>query len=128
MLLEKGVEVKLEKRITRAYVLQKTSSYKDLNTSGGKSSLEGSNGEIILKNNYITTLVSSVSNALDRQGDPYPVTDNTGIKHRIDLRLAISRIESINELNKALKKYGLEFILQDTPIDMIVLNEKSKNQ
>jgi thiol-disulfide isomerase/thioredoxin len=128
MLLEKGVEVKLERRVTRAYVLQKNSSYKGLKTYGGRTSLEANGGEIIIRNNYMGALVSSISNALDRKGDPYPVTDETGIKHRIDLQLAISRIESVNQLNEALKKYGLELILQDTPIDMIVIKEKVDNQ
>ncbi|MBD1430167.1 redoxin domain-containing protein [Sphingobacterium litopenaei] len=127
LLLEKGIEVKLEKRVTRTYVLQKMDSYKNLTTAGGRSSLEASNGEIFLINNYMSALVSSVSNALDRKGDPYPVTDETGIKHKIDLRLAISRIENIDQLNGALKRYGLELVLKDIPMEMIVLKEKNYN-
>ncbi|MBD1429794.1 TlpA family protein disulfide reductase [Sphingobacterium litopenaei] len=126
MLLEKSIEVKIENRVTRAYVLQKTETYKDITTVGGRPSFEVTDGKIILKNQYMRALLSSVSNVLDKKGDPYPVTDETGIKHKIDLLLEIKRIESIDQLNGALKRYGLEIVLREIPLEMIVLKDKTQ--
>lgn len=57
---------------------------------------------------------------LDQHATPFPVVDQTGITHPVDLRLDTRSLE-LEALNAQLAAYGLELRLQQVPLRVLVI-------
>ncbi len=112
----------LEKRETTCLVIKQVSDSDLLRSKGGEKIVNYSYGTFTLKNQGLAVLVGYL-NVLAMQNSPYPVVDGTGFTETVDLDLEAD-LSDINDLNRALKPYGLFIEKDQRIIDILVVKDK----
>ncbi|MFA6071641.1 MAG: TlpA disulfide reductase family protein, partial [Janthinobacterium sp.] len=112
-----GIEGVVEKRNTKCLALIRTDSTVKIATKGGAELFEDDAFSLKMVNHSISYLLANL--AYNYQSQP-PLVDQTGFKGKIDLDLSCT-ISDVNEMNKALSKYGLKFVEKFMPMDVAVI-------
>jgi thiol-disulfide isomerase/thioredoxin len=115
-------EAKIEKRKTRCLVLKRITDVDRICSVGGNPSKLKSNEQIIIRNQSLhSSLYSMLANAnsdLSR-----PLIDGTGYYKNIDIAIT-DKLQNIQLLRKDLNKFGLDLIVTETEIEMLVIRDK----
>jgi thiol-disulfide isomerase/thioredoxin len=116
-----GVVGGIEKR-NKKYLALIRIEKDDLLKSKGSSKIEESDKFFVLKiqNKTISSLIDQLQ--LPLQGSP-PIIDETNYKDPVDIELNC-KLSNINELNKALAKYGLQLVEKEKLMDVGVIKMK----
>ncbi len=112
----------LEKRETMCLVIKQTAESKDIRSNGGEKRVNYEYGTFTVRNQKIAVLVGYL-NVLAMQKSPYPVVDGTGLTETVDLDLEAD-LSDIDDLNRALKPYGLIMEKDQRVIDILVVKDK----
>jgi hypothetical protein len=116
-----GIFGGIEKRNEKYLALIRTDD-KDLLKSKGVKTMHGKDKFFTLKiqNEKIQSLIDQL--LLPLQGSP-PVIDETGYTEPVDISLSCT-LSNVDELNKALDKYGLKLVLKEKEMDVGVIRMK----
>ncbi|HUX85244.1 MAG TPA: TlpA disulfide reductase family protein [Chitinophagaceae bacterium] len=114
--------VKVEKRMTRAWVLVRTSKVDKIASKGGEpasffNEAEGAH----IRNEYLMVLYEYLR-VIYMQNSKYPLVDSADYLKKVDLNLD-ARLSDMGSVNKALVKYDLQFVLKDAPVDFLVITQ-----
>lgn len=126
-----GYNARLEKRMVKCAVLI-NSGYKKTSPLNSDEKIKSSFGYdqegFTLVNSSIKNLISQVLILIyaRRKTDPMPVIDETGINGGVNLRIS-GDYSDIGNLKKQLNKYGLDIIVAERNIDMLVISEPDKD-
>ena len=111
----------LEKRKVKCLALVRTSTADKLRTSGGEPSAYFDGFGCKLKSCYLSVFISRMQVPL--QTNPLPLLDETGYKSMVDLELT-ANMSDLNDVNKALARYDLQFVEKQADIEMLVIRNK----
>jgi len=115
----------IERRSTRCLVLQLTGSPRKLTTKGGKTeSTLYKAGPKHMRNAPLSYLVNQL---LSEPAIRLPVLDETGLQENIDLALKAD-LGDLPALRKELRRYNLDLVEADRPIDLLVIRDKAPNR
>lgn len=114
--------VSIEERDTRCYVLSVTdSSALPLNRSGEQPHYSAELFSLKMINCHPTVLADRL-NFIHQQNSPYPLVNQTGIEHGIDLEIEAS-LSDMDSINAALVKYGLAFEEKVIPLKLLIISD-----
>ena len=118
-----GIVGSFEKRKITCLALTRTSNEIKIKSQGGPSDKSLSPYSMILKNmplNYLSTFLSAYY--LNKY--EHPIIDETKIKDNIDIELNCD-LTDVNEINKELRKYDLQFKETLAELNVIVIRQVS---
>jgi len=118
-------QVYLQKMQQPCMVLTRTGETDQVKSKGGPTVAQFSPFGFTLQNQPLSMLVSQL-NTLYQQYAPYWIEDQSGYPGMADLKI-IANLSSMEELNKALKPYGLQFIKKDVPVEMLIIADAPAN-
>lgn len=113
--------VSIEPRMQACMVLTRTSGRDRIRSSGGKAAADFSPFGFTLSNLPLQQVVTRL-NTIYMQNSPYWIADGTGYSGPADLKVE-ARLDSFEELNRALKPYDLKFIRKEVPVDMLIIRD-----
>lgn len=117
-----GYAVHTENRSVKCLVLKRSSKQNKLHTSGGTTEIEFSGQGCKIRNSFLEALTTRLE-IMYMQNSKYPIVNGTGYKGRVDMDID-ANLSSLEELNKQLVKYDLEFVLEDYPTYVLVIRDK----
>jgi uncharacterized protein (TIGR03435 family) len=126
-----ALDIKIEKRKIRCYVLSRTDSIDRLKSARGKPShnlyKESSDSNYFLTNTPFEKFVSRLRSRFVDKKSPIPFIDATGYSGKADMVLAKAAVINIDipELNSELKKYGLVIKEQDHITDVLIIKDEN---
>lgn len=118
-------KVEIKKQSVPCWVLTVVGDPKLFQSKGGTPDIKMSQTGAQLKNIPLEKLML----ALDRfylQYSLFPIVDGTNFAGTVDLELNC-KMSSIQEINKALSSYGLQFIKQDRMVEVMVFSDAMAN-
>jgi len=116
------IEGKREKKTVKCLVLVRTSKEDKMATKGGTSNSEENAFSFVLKNKPLNFLVQRFT-MYYFQHLPTPVINEANYAGNVDINLNC-KLSNLQDVNKELAKYGLQFIEAERSIDMIVIRDK----
>ncbi len=113
----------VEQRDVECYVLKVTDPRELLKyrSSSGKMEVKQDVYGLSMKHAPLRQLVDRLS-ILFMQHSPYPIIDESGYVHPLDLEIHGS-LSDMGQLNSILAKYGLQFFKESKKIEMLVIKE-----
>lgn len=120
-----GTYGRIVKKEMKCLVLVKTSDDIKLTTKGGKPEESDNKFYFHIKNNFLAWLSFKLRNYY-MQLSTMPIIDETGIKNPIDLDINCD-LENLEEVNKALEKYGLKYIVAERGINTLLITDNTSN-
>jgi hypothetical protein len=118
-------EAKIERRKVQCLILKRITGGDKICSTGGNPSKQRLDGKIIIKNLPLhTSLFGMIANANSNLSTP--LVDKTDYKSNIDIEIT-DQLQNIELLRKDLNKYGLDLVLTETEIDMLVIRDKKEN-
>lgn len=125
--LKHGFEGTLEKRKVRCYALTIIGPQKLFKSKGGEPYMELEKGVRRFKvKNYKIDDIMFWWLSFHQQKFPIPIINDTKFEEPIDFDLGDVDPSDFNAVNRALKKFGLEFKLVERELDMIVIQDVKK--
>ena len=112
----------VEKHVRRCLVLIRTEPGLALVTQGGEPDVIHEQFRYKCINRPIGLLTRNL-NIKFLQHSPYPVRNETGMEEPVDMDIE-ANMSDVNDLNRALAKYGLKFIEAEREIDMLVIRDR----
>ncbi|MDP9078836.1 MAG: TlpA family protein disulfide reductase [Bacteroidota bacterium] len=106
---------------TRCLALVRTSGVDKLKSAGGPTEVDIEPFNCRLQNSTLSQLMKRLE-VQYLQNSPIPVVDHTGYTGRVDLLLH-ARLYNVEEMNRALARYDLEFKAMDTGTDLLVVRD-----
>jgi thiol-disulfide isomerase/thioredoxin len=116
-----NIEGGIEKRVIKCWTLIRTDSVKLIASTGAKSKIN-----IDKDAKYIKIINAKLDDFMfwwltfSQSKSPIPIINETNYKETIDMDLDVDP-KDFDAVNKAIKKYGLEFKLVKRELDMIVI-------
>lgn len=120
-----GTYGRIVKKEMKCLVLVRTSDIINLTTKGGKPEESDNKFFFHIKNNYLAWLSFKLRNYY-MQLSSVPIIDETGITKPIDLDINCD-LENLEEVNKALEKYGLKYIVAERGINTLLITDNTSN-
>jgi thiol-disulfide isomerase/thioredoxin len=114
----------LEKQIKMCLVLVRTSTVDKIASAGGEYRYASSRFGFKMQNHSISRFIADL-NVLYMQNSVYPVLNETGYKKWVDMEMN-APMGDIDEMNKALAKYDLAFVLQNREVNVLVIKDNNK--
>ncbi|WP_442587841.1 hypothetical protein ACSBL2_17485 [Pedobacter sp. AW31-3R] len=111
-----NVTTEKQKRITKIFVLIRTSKKDRIKAPGGGITSDYSRGH------FTNVNIGELVSAMSKQG-PLPVIDQTGYKGLVDIQLEIKDWNDISAIQKALAPYDLSLSEEMREIEMFVIKE-----
>lgn len=111
---------KIEKRQVKCYVLIRTSKEDKLKSAGGAIAWDHNRYYMHIANQPLKAFLAAI--VLDMQTQ-LPLIDETGYEGNIELEFN-ANMSDVNSVNEALKKYDLQFIEAERPVNFIILRQK----
>lgn len=111
----------IEIRTVKCLVLKRTSMVDKLTSKGGQAIFDIRGDGARLRNASLMGLVMRLDNFY-MQHSTYPLVDGTGIKGRVDLDIQ-ANLSDLGTVNIALARYDVSFVLEDHPIEMLVVRD-----
>lgn len=118
------MDSRLEYRKVRAWVLQKIGPIQPAVPQKTVNTLDGPQAIKEIKN----ASLSSFTSYYNWKAGHAPVVDETDYSGKIDMQLAVSDMEDLNELNRALKPYHLRLITAERNLEFIVFTETNTHE
>lgn len=116
--------VTVEKRMTNALVLLRTSTKDKIKSTGGVSKSKFSNFGFSLKNFPLNRLFTHL-NYVYLQNYFVPIVDGTNYSSWVDIEINASPSD-VDAMNKELDKYDLKFVEKRVEVDFMVIRDKVK--
>ena len=112
----------VEKHLRNCYVLTRSGTGLPLVTRGGEPAVIHEQFRYKSINRPLGLLVRNL-NMKFLQHSPYPILNETGFEGPVDIDIEANMSE-IDDLNRALAKYGLKFMEEEREIDMLVIRDR----
>lgn len=103
------------------WVLTRMDEKKELPVPAGKPAASYSANSFDLHNAPVASFINQL-NVFYLQFSPYPAVDETHINHPVDIS-GDAKMSDVTSINKALAKYGLEFIKAKRKIKVLVISD-----
>lgn len=116
------VTATVEKQIRTCYVLTKVRQVDSLLSKGEDTEFQCHQFKYYSVNYPLGSLLKMLNGKFLSQS-PYPVIDETGIEEGVSLDLE-ANLSNVDELNRALDRYGLKLIEKQAEIDMLVIRDR----
>ncbi|RYG20601.1 MAG: redoxin domain-containing protein [Chitinophagaceae bacterium] len=113
---------KVEKRKTKCLALQRTSTVDKIATKGGTRAIALTQFGFTLTNGRLNDLIVQLS-IKSQQKSPYPLVNQTNYNGFVDMAIS-ANLTDIKSINEALKAYDLEFVIAETEIEVLVIEDK----
>jgi thiol-disulfide isomerase/thioredoxin len=110
-----------EKRFTKCLVLKSKIKNNNFHSIGG-TVINQFNGMSCNIQNSTFEIFTTRLEVLYLQNSPYPIVNGTGYNGRIDLLLDAD-LSKVTDINQALLKYNLEFVVQDWEAEVLVIKD-----
>lgn len=118
-------KVSIQKRKVNCLVLVRTSNVDKLKTTGAEHQAKFDFYSCVLHNATISEFIQPLDTYY-LQNSPIPVMDKSGYSGKIDLEIQ-GKMFSTEEINKALKKYDLTFKTSQEEIEMLIIEDGTRN-
>ena len=119
---EFNTAISIERRVTKCWVLVRTSKVDKIGTKGGDPAIDFNEAEgAHIRNEYLIVLYEYLR-VIYMQNSKYPLVDSANYLKKVDLNLD-ANLSSMESVNKALSKYDLQFVLKDAPVDFLVVTQ-----
>lgn len=112
---------RIEKRKVKCYALKGIGELDKIKTKGGSPIVNRSDKILEVKNSSLERFINLLNKS---QITTLPIIDQTNYSGLVDLLIPFER-GNIDELAKALRKYGLELVQVEAELEMLVITEKN---
>ncbi len=112
----------VEKHLRKCYVLTRSGPGLPLVTQGGEPAVIHEQFRYKSINRPLSLLVRNL-NMKFLQHSPYPILNETGIEGPVDIDIEANMSE-IDDLNRAMDKYGLKFMEAEREMDILVIRDR----
>ena len=115
-------EAKIEKRKIRCLVLKRITDVDRICSAGGNPSKQRVNEQIIIRNQSLHSSLYSML-AVANSNLSTPLIDKTGYNKNIDITIT-DKLQNIEQLRKDLNRFGLDLVIAESEIEMLVIRDK----
>jgi|GEM_PF-6886158 len=119
-----GITAFLEKKLVKCFVLINTDNGVSYHTKGGNPFLSRSSQNYRIINQPLSLLIGQIRFRHNDLG--MPVINNTGYSGNVDISFP-GDLGDLNNVNKGLEKYGLQFVEKELEQEVVVISEVNDN-
>jgi len=120
----------IEKRRIKCLLLKRITSTDKIHTQGSNETFESKGGKLVIRNMEINQLFLSLSTVIEANFPSLLFFNESNYNKNIDIEIpwrAKLSENSLSQLRKSLRQFGLDLVYEYKDVDMLVISEKTSS-